>query len=78
MGWDGHGFPNVGYSNFELDCVKSWTDHGQGSWKRNSGQDCSWPMLKIGVESWTEGTATYAGVRAVGVTDPADLCRATT
>jgi hypothetical protein len=41
------GFPNVGYSNFELNCTQNWTDYGDGSWRQNSGNDCSWPMLKI-------------------------------
>lgn len=48
--WDDMGFPNVGYSNFELPCVKNWTDYGDGTWKQNSGNDCSWPMFKIEVE----------------------------
>ncbi len=55
VGWDSMGFPNVGYSNFELDCAANWTDHGSGMWKQNSGQDCSWPMLSIELESVTEG-----------------------
>ena len=56
VGWDDWGFPNVGYSNFELDCSANWTDGGSGAWKQNSGMDCSWPMLKIEVESLNEGS----------------------
>ena len=52
--WDGVGIPNVGYSNFELGCVQNWTDYGDGAWKQNSGDDCSWPMLKIDVETRTD------------------------
>lgn len=54
VAWDGLGFPNVGYSNFELPCAKNWTDYGDGQWKQNSGDDCSWPMFKIEVEQVTE------------------------
>jgi hypothetical protein len=48
--WDGIGIPNVGYSNFNLPCQQNWTDYGDGAWKQNTGNDCSWPMLKIDVE----------------------------
>lgn len=53
--WDSMGFPNVGYSNFELDCSRNWTDYGGGQFVQNSGQDCSWPMLKIELESEIDG-----------------------
>jgi len=53
--WDAMGFPNVGYSNFELSCQQNWTDYGAGTWKQNTGDDCSWPMFKIDVETRTEG-----------------------
>ena len=53
--WDDMGFPNVGYSNFELSCQQNWTDYGNGQWKQNTGDDCSWPMFKIDVETRTEG-----------------------
>ena len=54
--WDSMGFPNVGYSNFELPCAQNWTDYSNGSYVQNTGQDCSWPMLKIEIETLTEGT----------------------
>ncbi len=50
VGWDGLGYPNVGYSNFELPCAANWTDYGDGSWRQNSGTDCSWPMMRISYE----------------------------
>ena len=50
VGWDSMGFPNVGYSNFELPCAANWTDYGDGSWRQNSGSDCSWPMMRISYE----------------------------
>jgi len=55
VGWDGLGLPNVGYSNFELPCRQNWTDYGDGRWSQNSGEDCSWPMLRIEIETLTEG-----------------------
>jgi hypothetical protein len=53
--WDNVGFPNVGYSNFELNCAQNWTDYGNGSYVQNSGQDCSWPMFKIEIEVLNPG-----------------------
>jgi hypothetical protein len=50
VGWDDLGYPNVGYSNFEMPCASNWTDYGDGYWKQNSGQDCSWPMMRISHE----------------------------
>lgn len=50
VAWDDLGFPNVGYSNFEMPCASSWTDHGDGSGSQNTGQDCSWPMMGISHE----------------------------
>ena len=50
ISWDSWGFPNVGYSNFELDCTANWSDYGDGRWVQNSGVDCSWPMLRITTE----------------------------
>ncbi|HCH65467.1 MAG TPA: hypothetical protein DFR83_21860, partial [Deltaproteobacteria bacterium] len=50
VGWDSLGFPNVGYSNFELPCAANWTDYGDGSWRQNTGADCSWPMMRISYE----------------------------
>ena len=53
--WDNSGYPNVGYSNFELNCTQNWTDYGGGSYVQNSGQDCSWPMFKIEIETLHPG-----------------------
>ena len=53
--WDSMGYPNVGYSNFELPCTQNWTDYSNGSYTQNSGTDCSWPMLKIEIETLTPG-----------------------
>jgi hypothetical protein len=55
LGWDSIGYPNVGYSNFELNCSQNWTDYGNGSYVQNSGQDCSWPMMKIEIETVLPG-----------------------
>jgi hypothetical protein len=55
ISWGSKGLPTVGYSNFNLDCAKNYTDHGTGAWDLNSDDgsslDCSWPMLRVGVES---------------------------
>jgi hypothetical protein len=55
VSWGSKGLPTIGYSNFDLDCSKNWTDHGEGTWDLNSedgsSMDCSWPMLRVGVES---------------------------
>lgn len=53
--WDNIGYPNVGYSNFELNCAQNWTDYGNGQYVQNSGQDCSWPMFKIEIETLEPG-----------------------
>jgi hypothetical protein len=55
LSWDSMGFPNVGYSNFELNCAQNWTDYGSGSYVQNTGEDCSWPMMKIEVETLSPG-----------------------
>jgi len=55
LSWDDMGFPNVGYSNFELSCTKNWTDYGNGQYVQNSDQDCSWPMFKIEIETLSPG-----------------------
>ena len=55
LGWDNDGYPNIGYSNFELNCTQNWTDYGNGNYVQNSGQDCSWPMMKIEIETLSPG-----------------------
>ena len=56
--WTDPGLVRVGYSNFNRDCSKNWTDYGSG-WILNtelSGQyTCSWPMLKVEIEIITPG-----------------------
>jgi hypothetical protein len=53
--WQGAGLPTIGYSNFDLGCDRNWTDYGDGRWTLNSadgdGQECSWPMLRVEVET---------------------------
>lgn len=45
----------VGYSNFNLDCGRNWTDYAVGSFELNavtgSRDECSWPMMRVGVET---------------------------
>ena len=41
-----------------LDCAQNWTDYSSGSYVQNSGQDCSWPMMKIEIEAIVEMSAT--------------------
>jgi hypothetical protein len=57
VSWASKGLPTIGYSNFNLDCGKNWTDYGDGAWELNSadgdGSECSWPMLRVGVETRT-------------------------
>ena len=68
VGWYDSGLPTIGYSNFNLDCSKNWTDYGDGSWTLNSadgdGNDCSWPMMRVQVETRTldDGACTGESV----------------
>lgn len=52
--------PDVGYSNYNRDCDANWSDYGDGAgWilnGANSGSECSWPMLRVGLEIVTEET----------------------
>ncbi len=41
--------------SFELNCAQNWTDYASGAYVQNSGQDCSWPMLKIEIETMDPG-----------------------
>ncbi|TNE87418.1 MAG: hypothetical protein EP330_18295 [Deltaproteobacteria bacterium] len=56
--WGSRGLPTIGYSNFNLACSANYTDYGDGTWTLNSadgdGDECSWPMMRIGVETRTE------------------------
>jgi len=51
--WEPPGMVKVGYSNFNQDCEKNWTDYGSG-WGLNSENPdffgCSWPMLRVEIE----------------------------
>jgi hypothetical protein len=53
--WSGSGLPTVGYSNFNMDCSRNWTDYGDGRWEENGadgdGMECSWPMMKVQLET---------------------------
>lgn len=54
VAWDASGGPTLGYSNFTRSCALNWTDYADGrGWVLNgdtSGDECSWPMLRVGVE----------------------------
>jgi hypothetical protein len=57
--WEDSFDPTLGYSNFELPCDRNWTDYDDGrGWVLNTGQttgdECSWPMLKVNLEILTE------------------------
>lgn len=66
--WGDRGLPTLGYSNFNLACSANYTDYGDGQWVLNSadgdGDECSWPMMRVGVETRTladgecDGTTT--------------------
>lgn len=57
VSWGEKGLPTIGYSNFNLACSQNWTDYGDGAWTLNSadgdGAECSWPMLRVRVETRT-------------------------
>ena len=57
ISWGDRGLPTLGYSNFDLDCSRNWTDYGDNSWTLNSADgdqnECSWPMIRVGVETRT-------------------------
>lgn len=53
--WDNSAQPALGYSNFNLECDKNWTDYADGlGWQHNQGQsgnlECSWPMMRVEAE----------------------------
>ena len=56
--WEPPGMVKLGYSNFNQDCERNWTNYGQG-WGLNSENPgfygCSWPMMRIEVEVLTPG-----------------------
>jgi hypothetical protein len=56
--WNPPGGVKVGYSNFNQDCSKNWTDYGSG-WTLNSENTlffgCSWPMMRVQLEITTPG-----------------------
>lgn len=67
--WGNRGLPTIGYSNFNLACSANYTDYGDGTWTLNSadgdGDECSWPMMRVGIETRTvdagecDGTTAY-------------------
>ena len=56
--WEPPGMVKVGYSNFNQDCEKNWTNYGSG-WGLNSENPdffgCSWPMLRVEIEITSPG-----------------------
>lgn len=56
--WNPPGGVKVGYSNFNQDCSKNWSDYGSG-WTLNSENTlfygCSWPMMRVQLEITTPG-----------------------
>lgn len=58
VNWSSAGSPPLGYSNFNRPCDENWTDYADGAgWVLNgdaSGDTCSWPMLRVGLEVLTE------------------------
>jgi hypothetical protein len=58
ISWADKGLPTLGYSNFNLNCGRNWTDYGDSRWTLNSadgdGDACSWPMVRVGVETRRE------------------------
>lgn len=56
--WEPPGMVKVGYSNFNQDCEKNWSNYGSG-WGLNSENPdffgCSWPMMRIEIEVITVG-----------------------
>ena len=65
VSWGSEGLPTIGYSNFNLPCNRNWTDYGDGTWTLNSadgdGAECSWPMLRVNVETRTADDSTCTG-----------------
>jgi hypothetical protein len=56
--WEPPGMVKVGYSNFNQDCERNWSDYGSG-WELNSENPeyfgCSWPMLRVEIETKVTG-----------------------
>ena len=56
--WEPPGMVKLGYSNFNQDCERNWSNYG-GGWVLNSLNPeffgCSWPMMRIEVEVVTPG-----------------------
>jgi hypothetical protein len=56
--WNPPGMVKVGYSNFNQDCERNWSDYGSG-WELNSLNPeyfgCSWPMLHVEIETRMPG-----------------------
>ena len=56
--WTSPGIVKVGYSNFNQDCGRNWTNYGDG-WVLNGSNPnyyaCSWPMMRVEIEVITPG-----------------------
>ena len=65
VAWRNNGLPTIGYSNFNLACNANFTDYGDGQWTLNSADgdaaECSWPMMRIAVETRTVDDGTCEG-----------------
>ena len=68
ISWGSRGLPTIGYSNFNLACSANYTDYGDGNWTLNSadgdGDECSWPMMRVGIETRTADDGTCSGETA--------------
>ena len=68
VAWRNNGLPTIGYSNFNLACSANFTDYGDGRWELNSadgdGAECSWPMMRVSVETRTVDDGTCDGTLA--------------
>lgn len=66
ISWGNKGLPTIGYSNFNMPCSANYTDYGDGQWVLNSadgdGDECSWPMMRVEVETRTIDDGTCSGV----------------
>ena len=61
--WEGSSTPPIGYSEYNLDCSKNWTDTGSG-WVFNGntgGFSCSWPMMQVTLEQTIDGDCEDTG-----------------
>lgn len=70
VAWDSSAQPALGYSNFNRACSLNWTDYADGrGWVLNSsagsGDECSWPMLRVHLEVLEEAEVCEGGSVAI-------------